>query len=293
MIFDYQSSNGSPMSLEEHHGGLCRYCRTKMAYEDAEGIFKPELDDIAKSHRQTVEDMVEYAGEEILLEKELTGTVDLIGSGFASCPACGWWAANQDLMLGSAHQVWYSSYGYSGELVELDLADIRAPIGEVREYITARYDLRNYVNPRRFEEVVASVLSDHGYHATVTSFSNDGGVDIILRNTAQAVIAVQVKRHNGKIKAEQIRSFVGAIVLNGQTRGIFVTTSDYQKGARVSANRAGDIGMQITLINSDGFLELLKEAQKKSLRGNNFREHIFHLNNRKMRYGFEYHLNSL
>jgi restriction endonuclease Mrr len=79
-------------------------------------------------------------------------------------------------------------------------------------------------------------------------------------------VGVQVKRYGAhrKIEAEQIRSFAGALLLDGKTRGVFVTTSDFRKGACQAAARYATIGYPIELMNASGFLEALGIAQIKT-----------------------------
>jgi hypothetical protein len=117
-----------------------------------------------------------------------------------------------------------------------------------------------------FEEVVASVFRDLEYKVVVTGFSADGGVDIVLHGSSDHVVGVQVKRYRSEIKAEQIRSLAGALVLGGQTRGVFVTTSDFSRGAKDTARKYSELGVQIELINAQAFYDALGlvERQKTS-----------------------------
>jgi restriction system protein len=73
---------------------------------------------------------------------------------------------------------------------------------------------------------------------------------------------VQVKRVKNKISAEQIRSFAGALLLNGMPHGIFVTTSGYTKYAETAAASALRRGYRIELVNSNDFYAALHIAQR-------------------------------
>jgi restriction system protein len=53
-----------------------------------------------------------------------------------------------------------------------------------------------------FEETVASVFRSLGYDATVTAYSGDGGIDVILHKGEER-IGVQVKRYRNSISVEQ------------------------------------------------------------------------------------------
>jgi hypothetical protein len=85
----------------------------------------------------------------------------------------------------------------------------------------------------------------------------------VLDGPEDRTVGVQVKRYHRerRIEAEQIRSFTGALVLNGYTRGVFVTTSDFRRGARRTADKSAAIGYPIELMNAEQFLEALGIAQ--------------------------------
>ena len=186
----------------------------------------------------------------------------------ALCRGCGWWnvyRVKQNYIARTAGV----AEGYSGtigSLKELDLTDISAPLSEVRQYLLARQEELYSVHPRVFEEVVCSVFKDAGWQARVTAYAGDEGIDVVLDGPDGATVGVQVKRYGAhrRIEAEQIRSFAGALLLDGRTRGVFVTTSDFRKGARQAAARYATIGYPIELVNASGFLEALGIAQIKT-----------------------------
>ena len=124
------------------------------------------------------------------------------------------------------------------------------------------------INPRTFEKVVASIFKDHGYLARVTAYSGDGGIDVILEGKDGDLIGVQVKRYKNKISVAQIRELTGALVLNGITKGIFVTTSEFQSGVYSIAKQSTERGYPIELIDATSFLQELKIAQLSNIYGN-------------------------
>ena len=128
--------------------------------------------------------------------------------------------------------------------------------------MTAKYDSRFSINPRLFEEVVASVFKSIGYNVNVTGFSNDGGIDVVLEKTKDDRIGVQVKRYKNKIKVEQIRAFAGALILSEFSKGIFVTTSDFQPAAVKASEIFTAKTLPIQLINANQFYDALKITQK-------------------------------
>jgi restriction system protein len=177
------------------------------------------------------------------------------------CPACGWWKYDVPFFESDSPSIVEVKLA---SLKELDLADVSTPIKDVRDYLTARYESRFEVHPRVFEEVVADVFRDHGYRAVVTAYSGDAGIDVILEGDDRATIGVQVKRYRGRIQVDQIRELTGALVLEGHTRGIFITTSAFQAGATDTALRSAQRGYPIELWDARRFLDALKIAQLTS-----------------------------
>lgn len=175
------------------------------------------------------------------------------------CQACGWWVVT--------HYVGYS-YGYegfvgvnraAGSLRNLDLTDISTPSQDIGRYLLTRYDDRFWLNPKKYEDIVAGVFSDFGFRVRVTSYSHDDGIDIfVFDGNDDKTVGIQVKRYRGKIGVEQIRSFAGALLLNGLTTGIFVTTSQFTAGAANTSLRYGEAGIGIELWDAEKFYDKLQ-----------------------------------
>lgn len=180
------------------------------------------------------------------------------------CNQCGWWMAQKSFTsTHSVHRIMtIIRHGAAASLQELDLTDISLPVDEVRDYLTARFEKRMSINPRLFEETVGSIFRDLGWGVKVTAYSGDDGIDAFLEKDGQT-IGVQVKRYRSKIQVEQIRSLAGALVLNGLTKGIFVTTSSFQRGAAATAERLATNGYAIELIDSHKLFDALKIAQRE------------------------------
>jgi restriction system protein len=184
------------------------------------------------------------------------------------CRGCGWWTLQSTRSVYTENQVGggYAAYtltkGAGGVLKRLDLSDLSIPLAELRQYLLARYSDRFSLNPRLFEEIVGGVFADFGYRVRVTSYSGDHGIDVAaLEGDSGDTVGIQVKRYRGTIQAEQVRSLAGALVLGGFTKGVFVTTSEFSRGARSTAARFDGLGTPIQLIDADRFLELLSVAQ--------------------------------
>lgn len=88
---------------------------------------------------------------------------------------------------------------------------------------------------RQFETVVVAFLQARGYRDVQrVGGSGDLGVDIVCRDEAGSVVAVQCKRYapDRPIGSPAIQVFFGMVVRRRAERGIFVTTSRYTSGAR-------------------------------------------------------------
>jgi restriction system protein len=182
----------------------------------------------------------------------------------ALCPCCGWWSVYRVHQGEHPESPDFECYaGAIGCLRELDIGDISIPLAEVRRYIAANNARLIDVHPRTLEHLVCSVFKDLGFHARVTAYSADGGIDVILDGPSTEVIGVQVKRYKKghPIEAEPIRALAGALMTNGLTEGIFITTSSFRKGAWGTAERLTSLGYPIKLMDAERFLEALGIAQ--------------------------------
>ena len=184
-----------------------------------------------------------------------------------ACPACGWWIGRHDSDEHDDHlESWSSKYATWGTLQHLDQPNIGEALTEMRAYLLKKYSRRHSISPRLFEEIVGQVFRDLGYEIRVTSYSSDDGIDVVvLDGPDDALIGVQVKRFQGKIGASQIREFAGALLLGGFTEGVFVTTSDYTRGALDTAGRFENAGIPIRLWNSGKFFDRMQISQRKAL----------------------------
>lgn len=231
--------------------------------------------------------------QKFIREMELVCEPDEGATYLSTCPLCGWWHVSKDIFLCSKSQLWFVEFGTSAVLYRFDPADITIPAEEVRQYLVIKYESRFNVHPRRFEEVVASVFSNHGFRSEVTSYSRDGGIDVILRDAFDRPIAIQVKRRKGVIKVASIRELLGAMVLKGFTKGAFVTTFTFQAGGSEVVRAAVARGLDLELIDGTKFLSCLRIAQLSDFLQypRLFKGDV--LDSMQLRLGNEYHFNSL
>jgi restriction system protein len=142
------------------------------------------------------------------------------------------------------------------------------PTDEVCQYLLARYGDRFNIHPKKYEDAVGSIFRSVGYEVRVTSYSGDNGIDIfVFDGPGNKLVGVQVKRFRGKVEAEQIRSFAGALVLAGVTQGVFVTSSDYRSGAVSTARNYNAHGLSIELWNAKEFYDRLQLCHRTMYAG--------------------------
>lgn len=128
--------------------------------------------------------------------------------------------------------------------------------------------LENILNndPIFFERLVLDLLLKMGYGdfrenvGETTSASNDGGIDGIISQDRLGLdkIAIQAKRYTENVIGRPIlQNFAGALLGMGLTKGVFITTSTFTKGAiEYATNQAN---LTIILIDGDKLADLMIE----------------------------------
>ena len=152
-------------------------------------------------------------------------------------------------------------------------------LSELRDHL-AKKEISTFLSPRQFEEVVESVFKNFGFRTSLTSYSRDGGYDILLlQNTGGAAAIVEVKRYKQKVGVELVRQLRGVQLREGSKRAILVTSSSFTQGASLEAGSACSYGFEMGLIDAERLLRVLdlynEEAESLGEA----------LNGRKARYG--------
>lgn len=122
------------------------------------------------------------------------------------------------------------------------------------------------IDPYRFEQVVLDVLSAMGYGgsrqeaAAVTGKSNDEGIDGVINEDRLGldVIYVQAKRWQNTVGRKEIQSFVGALAGKQAVKGVFITTSDFNRNA---VEYAQMVTQKVILIDGKRLADLMIEYQ--------------------------------
>jgi restriction system protein len=180
---------------------------------------------------------------------------------YTICHLCGWWTLLNTEEMHSRRGLMAVFRGAVGALRDIDKIDVALPLGEVQQYLLANRKATASLDWRLMEETVGDVFRSLGFQSRLTSRSGDGGIDVFLSDDDGQLVGVQVKRYRNKITAEQIRSFLGALVNRGVTEGIYVTTSDFQRGAKNEATVAAARGYRIELVDGETFLQTIGIAR--------------------------------
>lgn len=118
--------------------------------------------------------------------------------------------------------------------------------------------------PQFFERLVVRLLVAMGYGgsekdaASVTKYSHDDGIDGVIKEDKLGLdsIYVQAKRYtSGSVQKPDMQKFIGALSEQGASKGIFITTSDFSKGAIETSLKAANV--KIVLIDGVHFADYM------------------------------------
>ncbi len=107
---------------------------------------------------------------------------------------------------------------------------------EVKKYLKKNPQKLYELSPRKFEELVASILKDLGFEVELTQATRDGGRDIIahVRNAVSSYLTyIECKRYaaDNKVGVGIVREVIGVHHIHKPTKSIIVTTSFFSKEA--------------------------------------------------------------
>jgi len=118
--------------------------------------------------------------------------------------------------------------------VQVDVVNTNA---ELLEKLRYNPDLFRDLTPRRFEEIVAELLSQQGYSVELTPPSQDGGFDIWAARKdglGRFLFLVECKQYTppNKVGVSIVRSLHGVVQQAQANAGIVVTSSFFTRGAK-------------------------------------------------------------
>lgn len=122
-------------------------------------------------------------------------------------------------------------------------------------------------SPAFFEKLVVDLLLAMGYGSALqdagqtTQISNDGGIDGYIQEDKLGLdtVYIQAKRWaiDNTIGRPQIQAFVGSLMGEGATKGVFITTSSFSGGAITYAKNIQNV--RIILIDGQQLAQLMIE----------------------------------
>lgn len=123
-------------------------------------------------------------------------------------------------------------------------------------------DIAQYLSPRQFEELLASVYSALGWEVQLTRQVQDGGKDIIATREIEGqrtVVYVEAKRYrkDRPVDLGTVKEFAATVAGDGVQKGILVTTSGFSRPARRWAEGRGSRVARIELVALPEFREEL------------------------------------
>ena len=159
-------------------------------------------------------------------------------------------------------------------LVHVDISSNNVAIEDLRTHLARCWDDRKYINAQKAEDLVAGLLKEHYkcdiHRVTANANSADGGIDLLLiENNGKIYSAIQVKRRIARnVEAvKEVRDFVGALILEGLERGIFVTTASRYSVSAQKVPKNPNLAkhkLELELIDGEMLLELLKYSISSS-----------------------------
>lgn len=133
-----------------------------------------------------------------------------------------------------------------------------ALVGEVLERL-------RLITPDSFERLIVDLLLGMGFGGSRADAgarlgrSGDGGVDGVIREDALGldVVYLRAKRYaaDNPVGPDAIRAFVGALLAQGATKGVFVTTSRFTPAAREAG--AQYRGQRLVLLDGEELARLM------------------------------------
>ena len=115
------------------------------------------------------------------------------------------------------------------------------------------------VDPYYFEKIILGLLKAMGYGDPIeTPKSRDGGIDGIINKDELGLeqVGIQAKRFNDSfVTRKQVQDFIGAVISKDVKKCIFVTTTDFNKGAIELSEKTGQV--KVLLINGDRLSDLM------------------------------------
>lgn len=148
----------------------------------------------------------------------------------------------------------------------LVIADCQIVNRELLAHLAKHPNAVYQLNSRRFEELIAQIVSDMGYQVILTPQTRDGGIDIRAvhrTDLGNFLFLIECKRlePNGRVSVDVVRQVYGVAQAERASCGIVVTSSYFTKPA-LAFQRS--VGHQLSLRDYQGLKEWLGKYSSRS-----------------------------
>lgn len=121
------------------------------------------------------------------------------------------------------------------------------------------------LHPRKFEMLVAELLSGRGAKVELTSYAKDGGRDVLAyldSPLGPMLCLVEAKRYKpaNKVSVKLVRELLGSLSLHNASTGMLVTTSSFTGPAQ---KVAGELKYRVSLQDYGALARWIAEHKKK------------------------------
>lgn len=116
------------------------------------------------------------------------------------------------------------------------------------------------VEPRAFEECIANVLKEKGFHAELMPARNDRGFDIEIcdfRPEVAAVVEVKKQNRNSRLSVSEVQRVIGVAVTARAQCAIIVTSGGFTASARFCADESP---IRVTLLTIDELADMTRDG---------------------------------
>jgi hypothetical protein len=112
----------------------------------------------------------------------------------------------------------------------------------------------------QFEKLVALIYRKLGYAVSMRGGAKpDGGIDLVIERSGERT-AVQCKHWKSwNVGIRPVREFVGALAIDGISKGVFITLGGYTAEAKQLAGRRG-----IEMVDDGGLMKMLDQINGRS-----------------------------
>ena len=127
-------------------------------------------------------------------------------------------------------------------------------------------ELVRKIDPREFEEVIASIFSRQGFSVELTKKTRDGGRDVIAIRSDLGIrskFIIECKRYSATnpITVELVRNLYGVQMQEGANKSILATTSYFTRDARHFASAKNTTEWGMDLRDFDDVIQWIKQSR--------------------------------